>query len=499
MRKIIEPQMRLGAVPIPKIVIDLKSRDEIPQLLLGLQHIYRTPETRKAVFKILEDIVPDGTSAARGRRGMDLWQILVLGTLRLNCNWDYDKLREVANNHQTLRLMLGHGILDRTTYPLQTLRDNVRWLTPEVLDRINQVVVKAGHELVGKEKELVLKGRCDSFVVETNVHYPTDINLLFDAIRKVITLIAVLCGRFGIGGWRQSDYQLRKVKGLYRKARKLKHSTSKDEKKQEEHGELIREAHQAYVELVGSLIQKAEVTLKLLLDNHLCLKEEVLEIQRYMAHAYRQVDQIQRRVILGEKIPHEEKVFSVYEEHTEWISKGKAGVPRELGLRVAVLEDQFGYVLYHQVMEKQTDDKVALDMVRGAKTRFPRLGSCSFDKGFYTPANLVQLAQELALVILPKKGRLAAKDQEREGAEEFVAGRKKHAGVESAINALENHGLDRCPDHGLEGFKRYVAMAVLARNIQILGRNLQEKQLKRIKRLAQFAAAKTQRKMQLAA
>jgi len=44
-----------------------------------------------------------------------------------------------------------------------------------------------------------------------------------------------------------------------------------------------------------------------------------------------------------------------------------------------------------------------LGMVRGAKTRFPRLGSCSFDKGFYTPANLEQLAQELALVILPKR------------------------------------------------------------------------------------------------
>ena len=108
----------------------------------------------------------------------------------------------------------------------------------------------------------------------------------------------------------------------------------------------------------------------------------VEEIECYIAHAERQIDQIHRRVIKGEKIPHEEKVFSVFEEHTEWISKGKAGVPVELGLRVCVLEDTMGFILHHQVMEKQTDDKVAVLMVEETQARFPRLGVCSFDKGF---------------------------------------------------------------------------------------------------------------------
>ena len=77
----------------------------------------------------------------------------MLGTLRLNCNWDYDKLQEIANNHITLRQMLGHGFFDSTTkYALQTLKDNVSLLTPEVLDKINQIVVKAGHSLVCKKK-----------------------------------------------------------------------------------------------------------------------------------------------------------------------------------------------------------------------------------------------------------------------------------------------------------------------------------------------------------
>ncbi len=73
-----------------------------------------------------------------------------------------------------------------------------------------------------------------------------------------------------------------------------------------------------------------------------------------MAHATRQIDQIRRRVILGEVIAHEEKVFSIFEPHTEWISKGKAGVPVELGLKVCILEDQHQFILHHQGIANHT-------------------------------------------------------------------------------------------------------------------------------------------------
>jgi len=205
-------------------------------------------------------------------------------------------------------------------------------------------------------------------------------------------------------------------------------------------------------------------------------------VEQYIRHAERQIDQIHRRVVLNEKIPHEEKVFSIFEPHTEWISKGKAGVPQELGLSVCVLKDQYGFILYHQVLEQQTDDKVAVAMAQGAKDRFDNLVGCSFDKGFYSPENKNQLANILDFVVLPKKGRLSAKEKEIEHSEEFIESRRKHSAVESSINALENHGLDRCLDHGLHGFKRYVALAVLARNIQILGHLIQQKELKQQKR-----------------
>lgn len=153
MRKIFDPQLTFGQTPIEEIKIDMRSRDEIPKLLLGLKHIYCDKKLRQAVFDILETVTPERVDSKNGRPGMNLWKILVMGTIRLNCNWDYDKLQEIANNHRTMRQMLGHGMMDDDkTYPLQTLKDNVSLLTPEVLDKINTLVVKEGHKLLVKKK-----------------------------------------------------------------------------------------------------------------------------------------------------------------------------------------------------------------------------------------------------------------------------------------------------------------------------------------------------------
>jgi len=485
MRKVINLQMEFWKKDIPNIEFDLQSRDEIPKLLMGLQHIYRTTAIREKVFNVLKQVVPK-KSHETGRPGMDLWKVLVLGTLRLNCSWDYDKAHEMANNHNKIRQMLGHGKMDfDSTYALQTIRDNVALLTPEILDEINQIVVQAGHDLTVKNKDNKLRGSCDSFVVETDVHYPTDTNLLFDAMRKMISLIAIICSEIGITEWRQSHHNILKIKRLLRVIQKLKRSTSKDEAKKIQRDKFIVREHQNYIDVCQSFVLKAKETIRILREIRILSLSQDLRlnaVEEYIRHAERQIDQIQRRVIFDEKILHEEKVFSIFEPHTEWISKGKAGVPQELGLKVCVLKDQFGFILHHLVMEQQTDDKVALDMTQGAKDRFENLSGCSFDKGFYTPDNRSQLANILDYIIMPKKGRLSAKDKQIEHSEEFIESRRKHSAVESSINALENHGLDRCLDRGVHGFKRYVALSVLARNIQILGHLLQQKELKRQKR-----------------
>ncbi len=308
-------------------------------------------------------------------------------------------------------------------------------------------------------------------------------------MRKVICLIATLCTLCNLSDWRQSKHNIKNLKRQFRKAQQLKRSTSKDDKKKTQRDELIRAAHQEYIDTANMFLGKVHSTMEKANGGGSGAIALVFAIERFLKHAERQIDQIHRRVILGEKIPHSEKVFSIFEEHTEWISKGKAGVPVELGLKVCVLEDQYGFLLHHRVMEHETDDQVAMLMIEEGKKKFPRLNSCSFDKGFHSPANQKDLLQHIDNVILPKKGKLSLNDKQREHSADFIKTRHQHSAIESAINALEVHGLDRCPDHGLHGFKRYVSLAVLARNIQQLGVKIRENQLALLRKKEKFRQA----------
>ena len=495
MRIVHNPQFTLGQVDIANIKLDPKSRDDIPAILLGLQQIYTDPELHGSIFKILEQIIPkrngeglteeehnQNVSSTQGRPGMAQWKILVLGVLRLGLNTDNDRIHDLANNHSTIRQMLGHSDgFDDQQYSLQTIKDNLMLFTPEILDQINQEVIKAGHQLIKKnqkdgqtKKEASttdkdkIHGRCDSFVFETNVHFPTDISLLYDAVRKAINESALLAEQYGLPGWRQSKHTIRQFKKQYRKIQKLKHSTSKNEEKKQKREEQIKQEHEQYILMVASYLARSEQLIATLKENG-AIDVETLQLQEYLNYITLFNDQINRRVIQGESIPHSEKVFSIFEPHTEWISKGKAGVPVELGLRVCIMVDQHQFILHSKVMEKLTDDKVAVEMVEETIKRFSELSSCSFDKGFHSPANQKKLKEHLDQVVLPKKGRLSKADKTREYSEEFKEKRKKHSGVESAINGLEQGGLDVCPDHGIDGFKRYVSLAVVSRNIKRLG------------------------------
>lgn len=317
-------------------------------------------------------------------------------------------------------------------------------------------------------------------------------------MRKVVTLTAALSDRHGMSDWRQHAYNVRHLKRLMRAAQNKKRSRAKSEEQQAKRKALIEEAHQTYLDAAQRYLDKACNTLVMLeqqgFANELAIALKI-EIEGFMKHANRQIDQTKRRVILGEVIPHAEKVFSIFEPHTEWICKGKAGVPVELGVKVCVLEDQYQFILHHQVMEKKTDDQVAVSMVVEAKKRFPDLNACSFDKGFHSPANQMALTEQLDMVALPRKGKLSLEAQAVEQSDAFINARRKHSAVESAINALEVHGLDRCPDHGIDGFKRYVALAVLARNIHRIGDILKQQEQKREKRKRKFSDRDTPYKL----
>ena len=480
MRIVLTPQLQIGQVDIARIPIDITSRDDIPMILLGLQHIYATEPLRERVFKILEEVIPyksadeQGIPVAvasnKGRPGMDQWVILVLGTLRLGLNADYDRIQELANQHRTLRLMLGQSLFDEDQiYHLQTLKDNLKLFTPAIMARINTEVIQSGYELLDEDIHALIRGRCDSFVLKTDVHFPTDINLLYDAIRTLIRVCVDWSRAYELPGWRQHQYNLSQFKRQYRKIQKLHHSNSKDDTKKQARATLIREAHQTYIELAQVYLDRVSGSYDCLRNSHQVPETRLLELNTFSQHAERQIDQIKRRVIQDEVIPHDEKVFSLFQAHTEWISKGKAGVPVELGLRVCIMEDNHGFILHHQVMQKETDDKVAVRMVKDTQDKFPAFNACSFDKGFHSPDNQRVLKENLKQVVLPKKGKLSKADKAREYTDEFIQARKQHSAVESAINALQVHGLNKCLDHGIDGFERYAALAVLSRNIQKVG------------------------------
>jgi len=317
-------------------------------------------------------------------------------------------------------------------------------------------------------------------------------------MRKVITLTAQWCDDLGLSDWRQHAYNLRQVKRLMRTAQNKKRSKAKSPEQQEKNAALIVAAHQEYLAVSQAYLDKAGQTLVMIAAQGYADALDVakqLEIEGFMAHAVRQIDQIRRRVIEGEVIAHEEKVFSIFEPHTEWISKGKAGVPVELGVKVCILEDQHQFILHHQVMQQTSDDQVTVSMVTDAKKRFPNLNACSFDKGFHSPVNQIALKEQLELVALPRKGKLSQTAQAAEQTDEFVKARRAHSAVESAINALEVHGLEMCPDHGINGFKRYVALAVVARNIHRIGAIVWAQEQARAQRKSRYSDRDTTYKL----
>ena len=421
MRQVLNNQIDLGEEDISKVEINLKSRDDIPKLLLGLQSIYADLETREELFKILEQLQKN-TSHKNGRPGMALWRIFVLAMLRLNLNCDYDRLQELANEHLTLRKILGISSINKMYFELKTIKNNIRLFTPEILEQINIIIVNFGHKVCDKKKRLHVK--CDSFVLETNIHFPTDSALLYDAIRKTIKLSADLCQKYSVTGWRQSQNNIKKIKSICTRISRIKKGHPRKPEMILAKEEQLKKAYKKLIKNSNIFIDKSTFFMDLLRKKYLVDEKYFEAIEKFISYGNLLIKQIIKRVFENKIIPHDEKIFSVFEPYSEWICKGKAKAPFELGKRVTIVEDQYGFILHSKIMDKQTDDKVAVEVILKTKNDFPDLSSCSFDKGYYSKSNREALSEILNFVVLPKKGKLSKKDQEIEFSEEFIKYRK---------------------------------------------------------------------------
>ncbi len=373
MRRVHDTQRSPGAPDIRRIRLDVKSRDDIPAIPIGLQDPCGDEGTRKRLSGLPDRLVPPGRSRRVGGPGMEPLTILVLGVVKQGPGCGFDRLQDLANGHRTIRRRPGHGSRDGDGYGYQRLVDSVSLLTPELPAEVGRTVVERGHRVAAEKPGDALRGRCDSLVVETDVHYPTDRSLLMDAAR---------CGAWsgtcpgpagpGPPGWRRKEYLCGKLRKGY-----LRVATS-----------WLANPRPGDVEAplrpALKLADRAEAG-RAEIDGMFGIPGSSDSIRGFIGHVRHRADLTGRRILKGGTVPHRGKVHPISGPHTRWMSKGKAGVPVEPGVPVRVLEDRHGFLPHRSVMWEGSDVDVAVPMDGEARARFPDLSVVSFDRGPHSP------------------------------------------------------------------------------------------------------------------
>ena len=486
MRKRFDAQIGLGQTPIEEVVIPAKSRDELPPILAGLQWIFKNPEINQEIFKLLEERII-GDKEDTGRPGMDLWHILVLGVARLGLGCDYDRMEHIANYDGLVRQIMGLPKFGgEEQFHHKTISDNICHIDDDLLEKINVIVVQHGRKALkknGKVQEEKLEVKTDSYVLESNVHYPTDCNLLWDAARKCVELLSGLHEKLDLPGWRKGKYWKRQIKNAMRACDRAACGGGANK------AQRVLETAQEYLDRAYALEEKVNQCVEQLRGQPLSVLTltSLERIGYFHEMLIKHIDLVDRRLVQGEAIPHEEKVFSLFEPHTELIKKGKAMPPIEFGHRFLVTtEQQYGLVVDYKVMEGGSESGEIVPLVDRLLNRFGEdaIGSLSTDKGFSSREDRELLELYIEQVIMPKKGRRSRVDKERERAKPWVRLKNKHSAIESDINSLEHHGLDRCPDKGLNGYKRFTGLGILAYNLHKIGAELLAPRKRRKKRAA---------------
>lgn len=493
MRFRFEQQIKIGITPISEVELNIKSRHGLVPVLRALQYVFNTKELNEEIFKILENDVFSKVKKT-GRYGMSMWEILVLGVVRLSQNMDFDQLHDAANEHNALRGILGVQSNDYSSgkkYSLQTIKDNVQLLEEATIYKISAIIVNGSHDLIKKNEGLDclnLRIKADSFVVESNIHFPTDLNLLRDSLRKGLETVGYFIqSGFNLSSCCQWQSWKRKMLNSYRTVSEI------HRKKGANYNERLEEATISYLAISEAIqVRVGECIIQLTVNegNKVGLtaveqgkKEELIF---FLSMIDKHIDLVNRRILLGETIPAGEKIYSIFETHAEWNSKGKVNKPVELGHNILVATDQYNLMLNSKVYEHEVDKQQTVRIGQDLKRDYGQtneLEGISFDKNFYSLPAEKSLEQKFKIVVLPKPGRPSKRTLEKSGNIDYQDLKRAHSGIEGNINQLEQNGLDVCPDKGLDGFKRYVAYGVLSYNLHQLGMRLVLAERKAAKKL----------------
>jgi transposase, IS5 family len=397
-----------------------------------------------------------------GRKGLTPQQVLRSLILMRVKNWDYRELRERIADGLTLR-----RFADFNTQPVpkhDAFQRAFSRVTPQTLRLVNDLLIEAA---VAMGLEDGRKLRVDTTVVQTNIHHPTDNTLLWDAVRVVTRLVRQLAAAIErpIQGFRN------RTRAARRRMQALQRMTTTQ-----------RQAHQRrkYRELIGiadEVVERARRGLRHTRKvrakdpvTQLAVEELRRQIEHYCGLGERVIDQARRRVLQGEQVPNAEKIYSIFEPHTDLIKRGKVRTPLEFGHKVFLAESARGLITQYEVLNGNPCDE---EHVEASLSRHKEsFGSApqvyGSDRGFFSEKNLAACERSgVEMVCIPQRG--GAKSAEREAHEKspaFKKGQRFRAGIEGRISVLfRGRGMKRCLAEGRQRFELLVGAAVLANNL----------------------------------
>src|SRR5215207_9249574 len=409
-------------------------------------------------------------SARLGRHSTPVEVILRMLVVKRLYGWGYEQTERFVSDsivlRQFCRLYLESAPDDTTL---------IRWantIGPETLCALNERAVALARSLkVTRGRKL----RVDSMVVETNIHHPTDSAFLGDGVRVLSRLLrrakkalpAEVVRRLGKEAFRTRNRSVRRVaQQLHRIARR------KGEKARKE----LKEAYRKLITITQASCAQASRILKVLggyADDPGA--ERLLEsLEHFVPLVEQGITQATRRVLHDKQVPAAEKILSLFEEHTQIITRQKAGKPREFGRKVLLDEVDGGIVSCYEILEEVGREHphlpASLEAHQEHFRRAPQL--MAGDRGLYSAEN-ERLAREAGIkrIVLPKSGRLSHERDQHEKQRWFRRGFRFRAGIEGRISVLGRaFGLDLCLEHGEEGMSRWVGWGILAHNLRQIAR-----------------------------
>jgi|SRR5215210_3814769 len=414
-------------------------------------------------------------SGRLGRHSTPVEVILRMLMVKRLYGWSYKQTERFVNDsivlRQFCRLYLESAPDDTTL---------IRWanqIGPQTVSALNDRAVELARSLkVTRGRKL----RVDAMVVETNIHHPTDSALLGDGVRVLSRLLRRAkqmlpteeIDRLGKEAFRTRNRSVKRVaQRLHRIARK----------KGEQAREQLRDAYHKLIEIAKASRAQAMRVREALRESAEPRAEALGErLERFVPLVEQGIAQASRRVLYGEHLPAAEKILSLFEEHTQIITRHKAGKPREFGRKVLIDEVDGGIISRYEVLSESASERSELpESLRAHQERFGRAPFLlAGDRGLYSAEN-ERLAQEAGVkrVVLPKSGKLSAKRKRHEKQRWFRRGFRFRAGIEGRISVLNRaFGLDLCLDHGEEGMGRWVGWGVLAHNLRQISRTQASRQ-----------------------